>query len=578
MSAVSASENFNYGFPSPGPQHPNADKVMNHVFFTNNTDWKTLRETAQFDYIVIGTGFCSYAFCERTLKNNPNARILVLERGGFFLAEHFQNLPMPYKHTLGGLSETFPWTLSLKTHEGKYIKWQHGMVPFFGGRSIMWSAWCPRPTVPEMDGWPKEMIERAHRYFPEAERLLNVVPADELDKGDKAPAPGTRPIYGVMQAALTERMKKMLGEVESATRTMAAPLAVGAPLQGGIDFSKYATPGPMLALIDRQETLASQNKGAPLRVVTNCVVEKILQQEINGQSQATAIQTSLGMVNVGDAKIILGMGTLPATTLVQNSFPQVKNAGKRFTSHFISSIVARVPRADYDFANQLGDLELAAIYMAGMNKQSKEMGQYHIQLSVLSDKNPIVNAQTALRHMPDVVSTASMPQLLSSKDYLVFVCAVLGELDYRNPDSWFLPNGGEDPTTNVTLQVLANQNDEAVWDTMDEGTFQALERILSPKGAAQVEYWHANSDGVTGTWEHQRPPQSQIRVPALVHEASTMWIGEDSESPVRMDYRPQQVENVYVTGASLWPTGASWNPTMTMVAFAQDLADRLSAK
>jgi choline dehydrogenase-like flavoprotein len=34
------------------------------------------------------------------------------------------------------------------------------------------------------------------------------------------------------------------------------------------------------------------------------------------------------------------------------------------------------------------------------------------------------------------------------------------------------------------------------------------------------------------------------------------------------------VENVFVTGGGLWPTGGSWNPTMTMVALAQDLADR----
>ena len=32
----------------------------------------------------------------------------------------------------------------------------------------------------------------------------------------------------------------------------------------------------------------------------------------------------------------------------------------------------------------------------------------------------------------------------------------------------------------------------------------------------------------------------------------------------------------YVTGAGLWPTSGSWNPTMTMVALAQDLADQLA--
>ena len=30
-----------------------------------------------------------------------------------------------------------------------------------------------------------------------------------------------------------------------------------------------------------------------------------------------------------------------------------------------------------------------------------------------------------------------------------------------------------------------------------------------------------------------------------------------------------------MTGASLWPTGASWNPTCSMVALAMHLADTL---
>ena len=47
-------------------------------------------------------------------------------------------------------------------------------------------------------------------------------------------------------------------------------------------------------------------------------------------------------------------------------------------------------------------------------------------------------------------------------------------------------------------------------------------------------------------------------------------------APVGLDYRPRGVENVYITGGSLWPTGGSWNPTAAMVALAIHLADTLS--
>ena len=578
MSAVSSSSNFNYGYPTPGPQTPTGQHVIDHVFFLSRTEWKCVREEEKFDYIVIGSGFGALGFVEKALSNNPWTRILIIERDPFFLPQHFQNLPLPYQQTLGGLSETFPWSLSNKTHHGRFIKWQHGMVPFFGGRSIMWSSWCPRPTRDEMQGWPDQTIEAAHKYFDEAEKLLNVISANEINinRGPKiqrcGPNPlyeGSTPVFGTLQKELTKRLEKHRDKIDSATRVIPAPLAVGAAQVEGIDFDKFSTPGPLLTLVDKQHQLARKKQGVPLRIVTECVVTKILQQD----GISTALETTRGVVNIGDAKVILAMGTLPPTTLVLNSFPQVKNAGKRFTAHFISAIVARVPRKDFDFHNQLADLELAAIYIAGTDQKSK--GQYHIQLTALSDKDPEKNARKAGRYMPDVVATASPEQLCTSKDYIVFVCAVLGELDYKNENNWFRKQDGDDPTTNVMLQVLENENDLSVWDTMDEGTFQALERVLSPKGKQGVEYWHTSANG-TGEWLPERPPMEKFRVPGLVHEGSTMWIGDDEEAVVDLNYRLKGVENVYVTGGCLWPTGGSWNPTMVMVALAQHLADTLT--
>lgn len=573
MKTATSAPNFNYGFPTPGPQHPTGNQVMNHVFFLSRDAWKEVREVERFDFIVIGSGFCALAFVERVLRNDPFARILIIERGPFFLPEHFQNLPLPFQQTLGGMSETFPWTLSARTIGGDgYIKWQHGMVPFFGGRSTLWSAWCPRPTREEMAGWPEPVIDVANQYFESAERLLNVVSANDIDRGE-APAPRQpwRPVYGVLQHRLTQRVQKHLRKVKSATRAIPAPLAAGAPELHGLDFVKFAVPGPLLEVVAAASKRAEEGVGAPLRIVTDCAVTRVLQQE----NRATALETTQGVVNVGDARLVLAMGTLPPTTLVLNSFPQARNAGERFTAHFITSVVARVLRTDYEFHDQIGDLELAAIYVAGVDR--KTGGQYHIQLTALSDRHPAANAQTAARYMPDVVATASSEQLATSEEYVVFVCAVLGEMDYRNRDNWLRRMEGSDPTTSVMLQVMESREDLSVWDTMDEGTFQTLERALSPRGAGAVEYWHVNPDG-PGRWAKARPPVGQIRVPALVHEGSTLWIGGDGDAPVDLEYRLRGVDNVHVTGGALWPASGSWNPTLTMVGLAQHLADLLSTR
>ncbi|WP_330959577.1 GMC oxidoreductase [Photobacterium sp. 53610] len=582
MGTAAASNKLQYGYPTPGPQSPTGQKVMDHVFFLSNAEWKQAREENDYDFVVIGTGFCALAFAERALKNNPFARILMIERGPFFLPEHFQNLPLPFKNTLGGLSETFPWTMSAKNQLGKAgtIHWQHGMVPFFGGRSTLWSAWCPRPNDQEFSGWPQETIDAARRNFDSAETLLRVQPADQIDAGrskaEQAFIADNRPVYGELQRTIQQLLEQSSTSVNGIYRTEAAPLASASERVNGIDFQKFSTPGSLLELAEVQAARSKAGTGAKLDIVTDCIVEQIIQQSVDGMPQATALQTSRGVLPLGSAQLILAMGTLPPTTLLRNSFPDYPGLGDRFSAHFISSIVARVPKADLDPNGDWGNLELGACYVAGVANNSFEQ-QYHIQLSALSDENPIVNSATAMRYMPDVVATASMAQLLSSKDYVVFVCAVLGELDYTNPGSWFKGNPEDrNITTNSLLQIEENGKDKETWTAMDEATFGVLETVLSPKGKEAVQYWHGAPD--EGDWTSARPGSTAIRVDAPVHESSTLHIGTQPDAPVDLNYRFKGANNVYVTGGALWPQGGSWNPTLTMVALAQDLADKLSGK
>ncbi len=574
MGTSAASSNLKNGFPTPGPQSPTGQKIMDRIFFLSQAEWKAAREEESFDFVIVGTGFCGFAVAERLLTQDPYCRILMIERGSFFWPEHFQNLPLPFVQTLGGLSETFPWTLSAKTAQGEAgtIRWQHGMVPFFGGRSTLWSAWCPRPTEKEMDGWPVETIHAVQRYFDSAEKLLRVQSADKVDAGKDRSSlkliEFKRPVYGALQKRIQDLLKNRATSIKGIYRTEAAPLASRAQDLDGIDFQKFSIPGALLELVNKQAQLARDGKGSKLSIVTDCIVEQIIQQD----DSATALQTSRGILPLNNAKLILAMGTLPPTTLVRNSFPQATLVGKRFSAHFISAIVARVPKADLESKNKFGDLELAACYVGGIESDYKQ--QYHIQLSALSDKDPAQNAATALRYMPDVVATASERQLETSRDHVVFVCAVLGELDYRNPHNWFVRNIQDgDLTTNSLLQITENENDLQTWDAMDRATFDVLEKVLSPQGAQRVEYWHSSAD--RGEWSSERPSKQERRVDALVHESSTLHIGKDSDAPVDLNYQLRGTNNVFITGGALWPQGGSWNPTMTMVALAQHLGDRL---
>jgi choline dehydrogenase-like flavoprotein len=542
---------------------------MEQLFFQPDESWARLSSEESFDHIVIGSGFCGLAFVERTLRNDPLARVLVLERGPLLLPEHIQNLPMPFRQALGPSSEAHPWRLSARMGESTMITSQRGIIPFFGGRSNVWSGWCPRPTTAEMHEWPEEVIDAAQRYFSSAEALLGVIPATMIGVANSGYLSRAGQVYGGMQQALCDLADERIGLVSSLTRAMPAPLAVACADSNDHWFRKFATPGPLLSLQARQRMLSLNCEGAPLPIATNCHVTGI---EWDG-TRAGVLDTSRGPVKIGDANLIFALGTLPATELVMRSFPFIPNVGSRYTAHSVSTVVARIPRGQLEVSPSLADLELGALYVAGVDKGSG--GQFHLQLTAIADADPEGHAQIAHRYMPDLVATASRAQLAGSCAHVVFVCAVVGELDHRNPDNWVRISG---QTDEMQLQIMANEVDRSVWDAMDSATFAMLERVLSSDEPDVVDYWHGDEE--TGGWCSQRPPADEIRSTAVMHDASTLWIGgeADPDAVVGLDYRLRGLENVYVTGAALWPTAGSWNPTLTMVALAQHLADSLTKR
>jgi len=562
--------NFNHGFPTAGPQNPTTMDVLSHIFFASNQKWKDCQEKLQFDYIVIGSGFCSYAFIQRLLEPKDinlkeqakKLKILVLEKGNFFLPSHFQNLPAVYKNTLPDqqfLNETFPWTLSYDSAQRMNANWCHGIVPFFGGRSTLWSAWCPRPDAKygELIDWPPEVTEMlTEDFFKDAEALLGVVKAGQ---NNNAIPPQYR-VYSTLQVELEKILSQAVTtrKINCATRSMAAPLAIADNDNDVLmDFHKFSVVAPFLQL-------QAEHKDQ-LTIVTDCVVERIIRES----NIPTALETSRGILPLVQAKLILGVGCMPAATLLLNSFPAnyIPNVGKSFSAHFITAIVARVPRKSYPFADKLNSFELAALYLAGVEPNSKL--QFHAQISVLSDKEPEKHASLALRYMPDVVATASFEQLQSSREHVVFVFAVLGELDIKNQENRFSLNEqpGNDKTANCVLHYSLTGDDEKLWDSMDKAAFQTIENGLNPNLQKcpvpyEVEYWHGDA------WKKE---QNKTRVDGMVHESSLIPLGK----AVDFNFSLKGVKNIYITGSGLWPTGASWNPTMTMCGFAQKLADKV---
>jgi choline dehydrogenase-like flavoprotein len=580
----------NYGYPEPGIQSPTARQVIAEDFLISEETWEDICNTGDVDFIVIGSGFTALAFIDQTLKQDPTKKIICLERGDFWLLDHFQNLPLPFKYTLGGPSETFPFSLSRYTYDST-IKFVHGSTPFFGGRSTFWSAWSPTPTPDLMREWPDSMKKTAgnpdSEFFNRARSLLRVTSASDIG-----------PPYANLQAEVSQRVEQVVPgkKIPTATDAFPAPMAVGPIAQSTtIRFTKFSTPGALLALYEQQQKRQKEGTGSALLLATEKAVQYLitdlgypppppnLDEDVSVKFVRSDRTTDLPVRP--HTKIILCAGAFPNATLLLNSFskshvPTIEGVGKTVTGHFLSHVVGRVHRSAFKNLNP-ESLEIAAEYVAGIASNKL---QYHIQVTAIASPDPNQDAEDAARFCPDYAAAASQEQLRGSEHYVIFVCATLGELSENNHNSWFRKRDtgvSNDPTANCVLQVLLNKDDNLLWNEMDQATFELI-GVMAGEGPG-IDWWHQPQpkDGQElppGVWKKELPGRDTIRMPGIVHEASLAPLGNSNDCPVDENYKVKGVSNVYVTGAALFPTSGSWNPTMTMCGFAQDLAIKLTAK
>jgi len=449
------------------------------------------------------------------------------------------------------------------------------MINHIGGRSVLWSCWCPRPdeSKGELEGWPKKIkkMMKGGGFYDKAEKMLRVRNASQ--KSFSTDLEKKYKIYGGLQAQICAKLYSK--KVKTVNRVQPAPLAAGHTKNWTVDFDKYSTVPDLLELKDKCHEDGKSN----FDIVTHCTVKRIM----HDSGEATALVTSRGTIalrspakNGQSPDVILAVGCNPAATLLLNSNIKIPKSqsqiGDTYGAHFVSSIVARIPVKDLiKNPEELNTLEMGAIYLSGVGEKSKL--QWHSQVSVLWDNNPEDNASAAQKYMPDVVATASYSQLNSSKGkYVVFVCAVLGEMETKGKTFHRCGGATQDETNDITANCRIDYNlsgrDLLCWEEMENATFSSLESLVAD--TKNIEYWHGGPD--VGGWKGTRPMKSQIRVGGTVHESSVMPFGKVVGKDFRLLHN-NEMQNVFITGSSMWPTAASWNPTMTMVAFAIKLAE-----
>jgi len=96
------------------------------------------------------------------------------------------------------------------------------------------------------------------------------------------------------------------------------------------------------------------------------------------------------------------------------------------------------------------------------------------------------------------MAARSLPRLLGSEEYVVFVCETLDEVNKNNPNNWIKCNSQKNPTTNISLQLTTGPEDLALWEVLDEATYCTIQAMTSQNTdvTPDIEYWIDNPAGL----------------------------------------------------------------------------------
>ena len=209
----------------------------------------------------------------------------------------------------------------------------------------------------------------------------------------------------------------------------------------------------------------------------------------------------------------------------------------------------------------------------------KTKRQYHVQITAIHSSDPEQEAEDAARESPDYAAAALADQLKESTKHVVFFCATLGQCTEDNPDNWFKLDPNSDVSTNMKSQYAIAEQDRELWNLMDTATYKTIDVMSTPRNSRrskELEYCYSNKTGQAGFWANNWAEVSDIHEPGIVYEASTAYMGAEAQGTSADELgRPHGISNVCVTGGTLFPTAGSWNPTLAICGFAQDLARKL---
>lgn len=85
-------------------------------------------------------------------------------------------------------------------------------------------------------------------------------------------------------------------------------------------------------------------------------------------------------------------------------------------------------------------------------------------------------------------------------------------------------------------------------------SFDAI-AVMAGSKSGDLEYRHNE-----GGWNKVKPTAEEVCLPGLIHDASTLYMGPESDPHAAIDdnYTPYGCKNVHVTGAAIFPSAGEF--------------------
>src|SRR5262245_48952875 len=477
-----------------------------------------------FDFIIIGGGTFGAAVAEQLWfrSTGRSERILVLEAGPFFLAEHQQNLP-----SLGLGNEVWglPWNANPALG-------YPGLSYCVGGRSVGWGGWSPRLLDSETTVWPASVLADLNAkklpngdvgYFRQAGQQIGVTATNDFIFGELHNALREQ-LFAALRASLVSDAMDLNAlpeappvEIRDGTTTLAdladllglalpnplpttpgglkqleedlrnklkleAPLAVQARPEhaGFFPLNKFSTvPLLIKAVRGAQSDSGGDDVIKRLMVVPRCHVTRLGVVKDPDGRRVDAVLTERGPVPVSpDAKIIVALGTIESTHLALLSLGPDGKIGSNLIAHLRSNLDIRVPReALASLSPTVQALQSSALFLKGEHRFTRAdgtedgtVGHFHVQITASGLGKINANSEAELfQKIPDVDTVNQ--HLHASDTHVVITMRGIGEMQPDNPNSNVTldlnPAQVDYGERKAFVNLQPSAKDMQLWDAMD---------------------------------------------------------------------------------------------------------------